>query len=156
LRSIYGLSIIFNLAFFTCIISRAAADEPAKAVIVDNAPQRLAEIRPKLMSTNFSPDGKFLVTTAGSPTTTYDEPGELTVWDLKTRAKTLVVRQEQTIRSAAFSPDSKQLAMCDFAGNTRILDPTSGKTLVTLPVRNALVNMVRFTNDGKFLVACGF
>jgi WD40 repeat protein len=134
----------------------ARAQESAQPIIVDNAPARLTNVRPRFMSTTFSPDGKLLVTTAGSPTLTYDEPGELIVWDLPKLTKRLIIRQEKTIRSAAFSPDGTLLATGDFGGNVLILDPATGKTLVELPERAQPVNMVRFTPDGKFLLACGF
>ena len=81
---------------------------------------------------------------------------ELVVWDLESGTRKLVVRQEKTIRSAAFSPDGKLLAISDFDGRALILDPATGKTIVELPRRPVLVNMVQFSPDGKQLLACDF
>ena len=137
-------------------IGLSSAEEPRPTTVIDDAPPQLKGLLPQLMSTTFSPDGNLLVTTAGWPYTDAQEPGELIIWDLQTQSQKVVIRQEKTIRSAAFSPDGKLLAMSDFGGRTLILDPTNGQTLATLPPHNEIVNMVLFSADGKELYACSF
>jgi WD40 repeat protein len=134
----------------------ALPHEPIQPIVIDSSPGRLRGIRPQLMSTTFSRDGKLLVTTAGWPYIDAQEPGELIVWDLASQSQKLIIRQEKTIRSAAFSSDGKLLAMSDFDGRALILDPTTGQTIVALPQHTTLVNMVRFSSDDKLLLACDF
>jgi WD40 repeat protein len=123
-------------------------------VVIDEAPERLRDIKPRLWSVAFSADGKTLAVTGGWDQP--EEPGELVVWDLESRSQKLVKRQEKTIRRAVFSPDGKSLAICDFAGNVRLLDLSTGKIMQSLPERPKLVNSVAFTSDSKTLVAGGF
>src|SRR5689334_428967 len=47
------------------MIRSVQAEDKERTIVIDNAPARLRGIRPQLMTTTFSPDGKLLVTTAG-------------------------------------------------------------------------------------------
>lgn len=135
----------------------SGADQRApesKPIIIDQAPSELRDVAPRLWTVVFSPDGKTLAVTAGWDNP--KEPGELVLWDLDTRQTRLIWRQEATIRTASFSGDGKSLAVGDFAGTTRVLDPTTGQVIRTMPEHAKLVNSVTFTPDNKTLVTASF
>lgn len=91
----------------------------------------------RLWSVAFSPDGKTLVT-SGGPDAPGSRPqlGELVFWNATTGKKQRILPQAAGVRRAVFSPDGKFLATADFAGTTKLLDPSSGKTKATLtPIR---------------------
>jgi|GEM_PF-3516640 len=123
-------------------------------IVHDSAPPELRGITPRLWAAVFSPDGRTLATTAGWDNPR--EPGELVLWEVASGRPRVVVRQENTIRTAAFSPDGRRLAIGDFAGQITILDPATGEELLKLPQQTKLVNSVVFTPDGRTLVSGGF
>lgn len=123
-------------------------------IVHDSAPPELRGITPRLWAAVFSPDGRTLATTAGWDNPR--EPGELVLWEVASGRPRVVVRQESTIRTAAFSPDGRRLAIGDFAGQITILDPATGEELLKLPQQTKLVNSVVFTPDGRTLVSGGF
>ncbi len=132
--------------------------EPAPAgsnvIVLDTAPPKLRGINPRMWAAAYSPDGQTIATTAGWDNPS--EPGELILWDVANRQARLVIRQESTIRTAAFSPDGRQLAIGDFAGHVTIFNPTNGAVLKALPPQLKLLNAVAFTPDGRTLVSGGF
>ena len=124
------------------------------AIIRDTAPPEMKGINPRFWAVAYAPDGRTIATTAG-----WDdprEPGELVLWDVATGQARVVIRQESTIRTTAFSPDGRRIAMGDFAGNVAILDPTDGRIVKALPQQTKLVNSVGFTPDGRTLASGGF
>ena len=125
-----------------------------KLIVIDQAPPDLKDVTSRLWTVVFSPNGKTLAVTAGWDNPR--EPGELVLWDVATRQTKLIWRQEAPIRTAAFSGDGKLLAIGDFAGATRLLDPSTGKIILTLPKHAKLVNSVAFTPDDKTLVTSSF
>jgi WD40 repeat protein len=125
-----------------------------KPIVIDQAPPELRDVTSRLWTVVFSPNGKTLAVTAGWDNPR--EPGELVLWDVATRQTKLIWRQEATIRTAAFSGDGKLLAIGDFAGVTRLLDPSTGKIILTFPKHSKLVNSVAFTPDDKTLVTGSF
>ena len=152
-----------SIAFFAAIVGittlpvLAGTDQPApdpKPMVIDQAPPELKDVTSRLWTAVFSPDGKTLAVTAGWSDPR--EPGELVLWDVATRQTRLIWRQEATIRTAAFSGNGKLLAIGDFAGATRLLDPSTGKMILTLPSHAKLVNSVAFTPDDKTLVTGSF
>lgn len=133
-----------------------AEPAPARstAIVLDTAPPRLRDINPRMWAAVYSPDGQTIATTAGWDNPS--EPGELVLWDVASRQARLVIRQESTIRAAAFSPDGRQLAIGDFAGHVTIFNPTNGAVVKALPPQLKLLNAVVFTPDGRTLASGGF
>ena len=126
-------------------------EELAGPIVFDDAPARLKDVLPRFWSVSFSPNGESLAVTAGWEQP--DEPGQVVLWDLESRSLKLIRRQGKTIRSAAFSPDGKLLAICDFGGNTKLLDSTSGDVVVSLPTRTALVDTIAKGTPGTAGIA---
>ena len=122
--------------------------------LLDRAPRELRHVIPRLWAVAFSPDGNRLAVTGGWDKA--HEPGELVIWDILTRQTKLALRQQSTIRTVAFSSNGKLLAIGDFAGVTKLIDPDSGKTIRTLPKQTELVNSVVFTPDDTALVTSSF
>ncbi len=144
------VSILIVVAINVMMLSGPVA-EAAPPTVIDEAPARLQGVEPRLWSATFSPDGKSLAVTAGWENP--EEPGELVIWDLASRSQKLIRRQEKPIRNAVFSPDGTLVAICDFAGSTKLLDSATGKINAVLPPHSKLVNSVAFTADGKTLIA---
>ena len=151
-----------SIGFFVALLGLtvpvlAGAEQPApepKPIVIDQAPPELRDVTSRLWTVVFSPNGKTLAVTAGWDNPR--EPGEFVLWDVATRQTKLIWRQEATIRTAAFSGDGKLLAIGDFAGATRLLDPSTGKIILTFPKHSKLVNSVAFTPDDKTLVTGSF
>jgi len=151
-----------SIGFFVALLGLtvpvlAGAEQPApelKPIVIDQAPPELRDVTSRLWTVVFSPNGKTLAVTAGWDNPR--EPGELVLWDVATRQTKLIWRQEATIRTAAFSGDGKLLAIGDFAGATRLLDPSTGKIILTFPKHSKLVNSVAFTPGDKTLVTGSF
>jgi len=122
--------------------------------LLDRAPRELRHVIPRLWAVAFSPDGNGLAVTGGWNKA--HEPGELVIWDIPTRKTKLALRQQSTIRTVAFSSNGKLLAIGDFAGVTKLIDPSSGKTIRTLPKQTKLVNSVVFTPDDTAVVTSSF
>jgi len=95
----------------------------------------------------FSADGALLAAGAGEP----DDPGVLTVWDVAARKPRFTHREERGIPTAAFSPDSKLLAVGTFADHCAVLDPATGRVLRLLPGNGKAARAAVFSPDGKTL-----
>lgn len=158
IRTMNRTLIRFFVALLALTMSVLAGTEPRtpdlKPLVIDQAPTDLKNVTSRLWAVVFSPDGKTLAVTAGWDNPR--EPGELVLWDMGSRQKKLIWRQEAAIRTAAFSGDGKLLAIGDFAGSTRLLDPSTGKVILTFPQHAKLVNSVAFTPDDKTLVTGSF
>ncbi len=150
-KTMNGTSIGFFVALLGLTDPVLAGAEP---IVIDQAPPELRDVTSRLWTVVFSPNGKTLAVTAGWDNPR--EPGELVLWDVATRQTKLIWRQEATIRTAAFSGDGKLLAIGDFAGAARLLDPSTGKIILTFPKHSKLVNSVAFTPDDKTLVTGSF
>jgi WD40 repeat protein len=150
-------SLCFSLVFLAGIELVAGADEPSDAapIVIDEASPELRDVVPRLWAVAFSPDGKTLAATGGwnNPR----EPGELVLWDLDTRREKLIWRQEHNIPALAWSTEGDHLAIGDFSGSTKVLDPATGKAFATLTTGDtSIVNSVAFTPGGDTLVAGTF
>ncbi len=79
-------------------------------------------------------------------------------WDPATGKKIQTVlnigKTDKPIKSIAFSPDGKKLAVGADDGILRVIESDSGKEIYTSPSRNARIEQVAFSPNGK-LVALG-
>ena len=129
--------------------------QPARQpVVVDQASPELSDVVPRLWAVAFSPDGKSLAVTGGWENP--KEPGELVVWDIASEQPRLIWRQDKPVPCLAYDKSGDQIAIGDFAGITRIVDATTGRTLATLSKHDAIINAVAFSPDGKILAAGSF
>jgi RNA polymerase sigma factor (sigma-70 family) len=103
----------------------------------------------------FSPDGKVLATVGGPPDSN-ETPrlGELIFWDLATGQKRRVIRHPWGIRSLAWAPNGKFIAIGDVAGATQLVRPGTGTPIVRLRPHSEGVNAVAISADSQ-LVASG-
>jgi WD40 repeat protein len=110
-------------------------------------PRRFTDIKPRLLTAAYSPDGRTIATTAGA-----DEesgPGELVLWDAATGRVRVVIRQGSAIRSAAFSPDGRRLTIGDDAGQLTISTRPTGAEVLKLPQQEKPIWAVAFSPDGS-------
>lgn len=106
----------------------------------------------RVNSSDFSPEGKFVVTASDDCTAM--------IWDadsgtlLFTLRDTLPVYSQSNnfVFDAAFSPDGKWVAAATRDGDARIWDANSGKLLHTLTGHTFFVNKAVFSPDGKYLI----
>jgi serine/threonine protein kinase len=101
----------------------------------------------------FSPDGKLLAAIS--------EGGTVMVWDKPLEAQSRLIKSLRgLIRSVAFSPDSKRLALAcgmlvgnDQEGQVAIVEVASGRELLSLEGRTQLAHSLAFSPDGNQLAA---
>ena len=109
-----------------------------------------------LWTVGFSPDGKTLVTGGGAFNPSESPAlGELIFWDATSGTKR-VVPDSSGIRSIAWSPDGKFIAIGQKNGSTKLVRPADGKILVNMTPRSALVNAVAVSGDSKLVASAGF
>jgi WD40 repeat protein len=120
-------------------------------VVVDSSDVGLRTLRPLILGVTFSADSTKLAATGGWENPTPVLAGEVSVWDLATKSRRLFVRQNSTIRNAAFSPDGKLIAWCDFSGVAQVMYADNGKVLTKAPRRGALCNSVQWAPDGTLV-----
>ena len=102
----------------------------------------------------FTRDGKALVTVGGQ-TRPGEHPylGEFILWDMAGGTKKGVFQQRWGIRGVDVSPDGTFVALGDFGGVTRLVDPVTGKTLASFLHRLSAVNAVAISGDNKLVVS---
>ncbi len=105
-------------------------------------------------SAAFLPDGKTLLTTSGQDRLA-DPPrqGEVAAWDLAKGKRRRLIWQPCGIRAAVPSSDGKFVALGDFSGATKLLNPVSGKLLAVLPPHSTLVSAVAIAADNTFIAS---
>src|SRR6266851_72081 len=97
----------------------------------------------------FSPDGRSVAAVGGSQ----ESPGKLVVWDLPGNKIKLQHEEPKGIRSLAFSPDGKILALALYDGKIKMLEASTGKEQQVLPGHTNGVNCVAFSPDGQTLAS---
>jgi sugar lactone lactonase YvrE len=97
----------------------------------------------------FSPDGKSVAAVGGSQ----ESPGKLIVWDLPGNKVRYQHDETKGIRSLAFAPDGKTIALAPYDGKVRLVDAASGKEKQVLQGHKSGVNCVAFSRDGQTLAS---
>ncbi len=93
----------------------------------------------------FSPDGRYMFTNDGG-----DNPGTGIIWDSKTcRIARYLAGYHVSIRSAAFSPDSRYLITAGSRNTATIWSVASGRALFKLVGHKQPVTSVAFSFDGR-------
>jgi hypothetical protein len=88
---------------------------------------RLVGQSERIESARFSPDGKFLAVTGGSP----GRFGELQIWDVEKREMTLsLMIGYDTIYGASWAPNGKMVAVGCPDNTIRAFDPVTGKQVL--------------------------
>jgi WD40 repeat protein len=105
-----------------------------------------------LWSVSFSPDSRRVVAAGGKGPRSV---GELVLWEIGQRSKR-IVREPATTRSVAWSPNGKFVATGDFAGVTKLIDPSSGETLFPFSPPAQRVNAVAVSADGGLVASATF
>ncbi|MBY0512418.1 MAG: WD40 repeat domain-containing protein, partial [Gemmataceae bacterium] len=94
----------------------------------------------------FAPDGKVVASVSGS---------QVHLWDPATGKQLRVLvkleKADRPLKSLAFSPDGKQLAVGGDDGILRVYDIESGKETFASPPRNARIEKVAFSPNGKLV-----
>jgi WD40 repeat protein len=93
----------------------------------------------------FSPDGRILAAVGGAQET----PGKLMVWDLASGKVKFQANEAKGIRSMAYSPDGKTLALALYDGKVKLLDATTFKEFMAIDGHKSGVNCVAFSPDGS-------
>ena len=111
---------------------------------------RLIGMSSRIESVRFSPDGKKLSVTGGSPA----ESGEVQIWDMKS-FELLLSRSisYDTIRGTSWSPDGKQLAFGCTDNSVRGIDVETGEITFRLAVNNDWILGTVFSTDGRHLAS---
>jgi Tol biopolymer transport system component len=97
----------------------------------------------------FSPDGRSIAAVGGSQ----ESPGKLMVWDLPDNKVKYQHDEAKGIRSVAYAPDGKTLALALYDGKVRLIDAATGKEKQVLEGHKNGVNCVAFSPDGQTLAS---
>jgi WD40 repeat protein len=111
---------------------------------------RLVGQSERIESARFSPDGKLLAVSGGSP----GRFGELQIWDVQKRELTLsVMIGYDTIYGASFSPDGKLVAVGCPDNTLRAFDPETGKQMLFSGAHNDWVLDTTFSVNSDHLIS---
>jgi WD40 repeat protein len=103
-----------------------------------------------VMAIAFAPDGKTLAAVGGPQ----NKAGFLKLWDAAGKELTSL-RQPESIRCVAFSPDGKLLVTGEAQGGLKVRDPATGKVRFTLGETGGAVYRVLFAPGGDVLASAG-
>jgi len=109
-------------------------------------------------SVAFSPDGKLLATVSNEIFATKENafglaPGFVKIWDLATGTAQSEFRGTYQIRSLAFSPDGRTLAVGQRDGNVLYWDTTARRMMETVRATRPGINALAYSPDGRILAA---
>jgi dipeptidyl aminopeptidase/acylaminoacyl peptidase len=95
----------------------------------------------------FSPDGRLLAAGAG---------GTVRLWDVATWQQVATLRRRtDAVRSLAFAPDSRTLAVGESEGTLRLWDVVRKQELVSRKTHASHIESVTFSPDGRRLASSG-
>lgn len=133
---------------------KSQENTPGEVKVWDMASGKLVKELPGFVrhvwSVVFSPDGKLLATAGGQATAK--------IWNTGTWTEKMKLPVPMGVRAIAFSPDSKLLATASETNNdavVRLWDVQSGRESVQLQGFRGLVFCLRFSPDGKTILASG-
>jgi WD40 repeat protein len=123
--------------------------DPAKGAVK----QRLTGFADRVVTLDYSRDGKYLATGGGAPT----EDGEIKVFEAATGKLVSDVQggHSDTVFGVCFSPDGKLLATAAADKFVKVFEVPSGKLLKSFEGHTHHVLDVGWTPDGKRLVSAG-
>src|SRR5215216_1704770 len=99
-------------------------------------------------SVDFSPDGKWLVSTHGD--------GAILVWDAAARERVANLREHSGgVRGVAFSPDGKRVASASEDQSVVVWNVESGQKEAVLVGHHTRVTAVNFSPDSQWLASAG-
>ncbi len=111
-------------------------------------------------STALSPDGKMLATWGRHVVRMIDEdetPGQtVQLWDIATGKelrRIKIDRPNVTVTVGAFAPDGKTFAVNSGPATFHLFDPHTGKEIRRFAGRRGVMTTLRFSRDGRLLVA---
>lgn len=113
---------------------------------------RLVGLAERIQKLAWSPDGKKIAITGGSPA----RMGEIQIWDVA--AKKLELSKSltfDTLYGASWSPDGKQLAFGCGDNAVRAIDTTTGKETLFMGGHSDWALDTVWGVDGKHVVSCG-
>jgi len=100
-------------------------------------------------SVEFSPDGRWLLTTHGD--------GAILIWDVMSRSLAGNLNEHSgPVRSVVSSSDGKRLATGSDDGSVLVWDATTGRKEMALFGRDARVQAVAFSSDSRWLASLDF
>jgi WD40 repeat protein len=131
---------------------------PILLILVLIARYRPAESIPlRPWSVCFLPDGNGIATVGGtSNPNELPRRGELVLWDLAKNSERFVLKQRSSVRSVACAPNGQFLAICDFNGSVKLVNPADGKIITTLPFHSDLANSVVVSANSQLVASGGF
>jgi WD40 repeat protein len=104
-------------------------------------------------SVAFDRHGRRLVAASGDRNGTYpDLPGQVVVYELKTRTKTVMKNCDHPSIRALFSPDGSVVVSGGIDGIGRVHEPAAGRLIATLVGHVQLITALDFSRDGTRLV----
>lgn len=113
---------------------------------------RLIGLSPRIESISFSPDGKRLAITGGTPA----RMGEVQIWNVATRELELSVPMTfDSVYGVSWSPDGKALAFGCTDKAVRAIDSATGAQILYQGAHNDWVLDTVFSADGTHLASVG-
>jgi WD40 repeat protein len=107
----------------------------------------------RVLSIDFSPNGKWLATGSGEPS----RSGEIKIWDVASGKLLMELKDphSDTVFGLQFSPDSSMLASCGADKMVKVFDVESGRELRKFEGHTHHVMDVAWKPDGRQLVSAG-
>lgn len=138
------------------LLISTSTDKTLKTWSVSGAWSEMKPLGPhvfRVLSIDFSPDGKLIATGGGEPS----RSGEVKLWDVATGAlvRTLGTLHSDTVFGVRFSPDGSKLATAAADKFLKVTNVADGKELKSFEGHTHHVLAVDWSSDGKQLVTGG-